>query len=70
MESKTTKELREQANDLLKQAENSARQDRINEQMDDLAFHVAALQRALIQQGFTHGEAYELLRIMIAKEAK
>lgn len=70
MESKTTKELREQANDLLKQARNSERMDRINEQMDEAAYHVAALRSAYIRQGFTPEQAYELIKIMIAKEIK
>ena len=70
MASETTRELRKRANELFEQVRKSERTDQINEQMDDAALHLAAMRCALIRQGFSHEEAYELLKIMIAKEIK
>lgn len=70
MVSETTKELREQANELLRMArEGEKREEHLNIARE-AAMGISALKSALMEEGFTAEEALDMVKLVIMAGGK
>ena len=67
MISETTKELREQAEDLLRMAREGEKREEALNCAREAAMHISTLKSALMEEGFSREEAYDLMRLIIEK---
>ncbi len=70
MVSDTTKELREQANELLRMAREGEKREAHLETAREAAMSISALKSALMEEGFTAGEALEMVKLIITAGGK
>ena len=70
MVSNTAKELLKQSDELRKQAREVEKKDEMDELSREAAYQFASLRNAFIEQGFSEGEAYDLVKLTISMGGK
>lgn len=70
MVSETTKELREQARELLAMAREGEKREELGETAKEAAIGIAALKNAFVNEGFSQEQAYELVKLAISMGGK
>jgi hypothetical protein len=70
MVSETTKELREQAQELMRMAREGEKREKLSEDAKDAAMGISALKDALVVEGFTQEQAFELVKLIIGMGGK
>lgn len=70
MVSETTKELREQARELLAMAREGEKREELAETAKEAAIGIAALKNAFVNEGFSQEQAYELVKLAISMGGK